>query len=73
MKHSPTKGLGLASRRVNESGQAIYLIGIALAALIRLMALAIDGGRVYADRRSAQNTADAASFAGGLIIAQEPR
>ena len=57
-------------RKDSEYGQAIYLIGFALVAMLGVMALAIDGGRVYADRRKAQNTADTASFAGGLVIAQ---
>lgn len=53
-----------------EKGQAIALIALALAALLGIMSLALDGGRVFADRRKAQNTADTSAFAGGLIIAQ---
>ena len=53
-----------------EKGQALALIAFALVALLGVMSLAMDGGRIYADRRKAQNTADTSSFAGGLIIAQ---
>jgi len=49
-----------------ESGQALILIVIALAGLIGLTALAVDGGHVYATLRQAQNAADTASFAAAV-------
>lgn len=54
----------------SESGQAIFLIAMALIVLLGFTSLAMDGGRVYSDRRKAQNTADASAFAGALVIAQ---
>ncbi len=49
-----------------ENGQAIVLIVLAMVALLGFTALAIDGGRLYSERRHAQNSADAASLAGAL-------
>jgi len=50
--------------RRKRSGQAMLLIAGALVALIALVALAVDGGNAYAQRRIAQNAADGASIAG---------
>jgi hypothetical protein len=54
----------------SERGQAIFLIAMALVVLLGFTSLAMDGGRVYSDRRKAQNTADTSAFAGALLIAQ---
>jgi hypothetical protein len=48
-----------------ENGQALVLIALAFVAMLGFVALAIDGGMIYSDRRFAQNGADAASLAGG--------
>lgn len=69
MGHHVTKFIARTSAH-SEKGQAIVLIGFALVAMLGITALAIDGGRLLADRRKAQNTADTASFAGALLIAQ---
>ncbi|MEJ2303473.1 MAG: Tad domain-containing protein [Anaerolineales bacterium] len=53
----------------SERGQALILLVFAAVALLGFTALAIDGGMVYADRRHAQNAADAASLAGGGVAA----
>jgi hypothetical protein len=53
----------------SEKGQALILLVFAAVALLGFTALAIDGGMVYADRRHAQNAADAASLAGGGVAA----
>jgi hypothetical protein len=50
--------------RSSEKGQAIVLLALGFVALLGFTALALDGGMVYADRRHAQNGADAASLAG---------
>jgi hypothetical protein len=50
----------------NEKGQAIYLIVFGIIALISSAALAIDGGRIYLDRRQVQNTSDSAALAAAL-------
>ena len=52
-------------RESSESGQALVLLALAFVALLGFVALAIDGGMVYSNRRHAQNASDAASMAGG--------
>lgn len=46
-----------------ERGQALILIILAIVGLMGFAALAVDVGRVYAERRRAQSAADAASMA----------
>jgi hypothetical protein len=48
----------------SEKGQVLILLTLSVVGLLGFTALAIDGGRIYADRRYAQNGADAASLAG---------
>lgn len=45
-------------------GQTLVIVALALFALIALVALAIDGGNLMAERRRMQNAADAAALAG---------
>ena len=49
-----------------EGGQVLILMALAMVALLGFTSLAIDGGMLYADRRAAQNAADAAAFSGIL-------
>ena len=56
-----------ANRR--ECGQTLLLFVLALGVLIGFVALAIDVGLLYEDRRHLQNTADAAALAGVLGLA----
>lgn len=56
------------SRRT-EKGQAIVLLVFALVGLLAFTGLAIDGGMLYSDRRSAQNAADSGALAGGYSLA----
>jgi hypothetical protein len=49
----------------SESGQVIVFLAVGLILLMGIVALAIDGGMLYSDRRHAQNAADAAALAGG--------
>jgi Flp pilus assembly protein TadG len=58
------------SKRNTEQGQVVILMAFALVALLGFTSLAIDGGMLYADRRAAQNAADAAAFTGILKKAQ---
>jgi len=58
--------------RKYERGQALILIVLAIVGMIGLVALAIDGGNVFSNRRSAQNAADAAALAGALARAKNP-
>lgn len=52
--------------RSHERGQALILIALGVVALFGFTALAIDGSRVFSDRRHAQNAADTAALAAAL-------
>jgi len=52
--------IGARGRR----GQALVLLGLAFAGFLALVALAIDGGNAFVQRRRAQNAADAAALSG---------
>ncbi|MCC7163176.1 MAG: VWA domain-containing protein [Anaerolineae bacterium] len=47
-----------------QEGQSVVIIALGLVALLAFMALAVDGGNVYAQRRQVQNAVDAAASAG---------
>lgn len=49
-----------------ERGQALIIIALAAVGLIGMVALVVDGGKVFLDRRKAQNAADAAALASAL-------
>jgi hypothetical protein len=51
-----------------ERGQGIVVIALILVALLAITALAIDGGLTYAQRRRAQNAADAGALAGARVM-----
>src|SRR5512145_1257919 len=56
-----------------ERGQALVIIALAVVGLFGFSALAIDGSRVFSDRRNAQNAADTAALSAALAkIRQEP-
>jgi hypothetical protein len=59
-------------RKMTESGQALILIVFAAVGLFGFAALAIDGSRVFSDRRHAQNAADTAVLAAALAKIREP-
>jgi len=52
--------------RPSERGQVLILVVFGIVALIGITALAIDGGNVFLDRRTAQNAADSAALASAL-------
>ena len=56
----------------NEPGQAMVLLVLVIVGLLGALALAVDGGMILYDRRSAQNAADAAALAGGYELANNP-
>lgn len=60
MNHNKDVSIKKAS---SEKGQAIVLIVLALVAVFGFAALAVDGGRLYSERRRAQNAADSAAYA----------
>jgi hypothetical protein len=47
----------------SQSGQAAILLAVGLVGIVGFAALAIDGGRLYAEKRSAQNAVDNAVMA----------
>ena len=49
-----------------ERGQALVIIALAVVGLFGFSALAIDGSRVFSDRRHAQNAADTAALSAAL-------
>ena len=54
----------------DEGGQAIVLIAITMLALLFAVGLAMDVGQLYNGRRTAQEAADAAAFAGAVVVYQ---
>jgi hypothetical protein len=56
----------MIEERKNEHGQALIILVLAMVALLGFTALAIDGGMAYAERRHAQNSADASALASAL-------
>jgi hypothetical protein len=55
----------MMDKRESENGQAIVFLVLGLVVFMGFVALAIDGGMAFADRRHSQNGADASSLAGG--------
>ncbi len=58
--------------KFQERGQALILIAFAAVGLVGFAALAIDGSRVFSDRRHAQNAADTAVLAAALAKIRDP-
>lgn len=54
------------NKRVSEKGQALVLIVLAIVGIFGFAALALDIGKVYSERRRAQNAADAAVLDAGF-------
>lgn len=55
--------------RDHQGGQVLVLMAFGLIALIAILALVIDGGAIYLNRRRMQNAADAGVMAGTRIAA----
>jgi len=53
---------------ITERGQALVIVALILTALLAILALSIDGGLTYFQRRIAQNAADAAALAGARML-----
>jgi Flp pilus assembly protein TadG len=56
--------------KTNEKGQALIIIALAGVAIFAFAALAIDGSRLFENKRHAQNAADTAALAGALAHAR---
>ncbi len=61
-----------ALRRLSgdEEGQAILLAAAMFLALLFMVGLAIDGGQLFVAKRTQQEAADAAAFAGAIVLYQ---
>lgn len=55
-------------KRHGQRGQAIALFALALSAIVLGVAIVVDGGYAYAQRRVAQNAADFAAMAGTRVV-----
>ncbi|MEK6226056.1 MAG: pilus assembly protein TadG-related protein [Chloroflexota bacterium] len=53
-----------------EEGQAVVLFAIMMMALLFAVGLAIDAGQLYSAKRTEQEAADAAAFAGAVVLYQ---
>ena len=54
----------------DEAGATLVLVALMLVFMFVIVAIVIDGGRGYSDRRSMQNAADAAALAGARAVGQ---
>ncbi|HEY8786816.1 MAG TPA: pilus assembly protein TadG-related protein [Candidatus Limnocylindria bacterium] len=54
-----------------EDGQAVVLFAIMMLALLFAVGLAIDAGQLYSAKRTEQEAADAAAFAGAVVLYQQ--
>jgi hypothetical protein len=55
-----------------QSGQAVVLVAVAVLVLAAILALALDGGGIYLDKRQLQNAADSAALAGAELLMTIP-
>ncbi len=55
-----------------QKGQALVVLVMALGVLMGIMALVIDGGMAFQQRRSLQNAVDAAALAGARELPADP-
>jgi len=67
-KEKYTKQLGRPER-----GQAIILIVFSIIGLIGMIALAVDGGRAFLEKRNSQNVADSVALGGALARIKGPQ
>ena len=51
-----------------QSGQAVVLAAVTVLVLTAILALALDGGGIYLDKRQLQNAVDAAALAGAELL-----
>ena len=54
----------------SQGGQVIVIFGLALVAIVAMVALIVEGGNAFAQQRITQNGADAAANAGAVVLAQ---
>lgn len=56
------------SGRDGERGQAVVLTAILMSAMLLVVALAVDAGNVYSEHRTQREAADAAAWAGAVVL-----
>jgi hypothetical protein len=61
------------NRKISERGQAIVLIVFSIIGVIGMTALAVDGGRIFLERRSVQNAADSTAMGAALARVRDPQ
>lgn len=61
----------MSMNKRTETGQVLVLLTVGIITLLGFTALAIDGGRLYSERRTVQGVSDTASLTGALYIAQQ--
>lgn len=54
----------------HEKGQIVVILVLAFVGILGFVAVALDGGMIYSDRRYDQNAADASALAGAGVAAQ---
>ncbi|MFP3855303.1 MAG: pilus assembly protein TadG-related protein, partial [Anaerolineales bacterium] len=54
--------------RATDRGQVLVIVAISILALVGFVALAIDGGNIFAERRQAQAASDTAAMSAALAI-----
>jgi len=57
--------------RAGEEGQALVLMAITMMAMLFAIGLAIDAGTLFVAKRTMQEAADSAAFAGGVVLWQD--
>src|SRR6266498_3740384 len=58
----------MKNKKLNQRGQALVMIALAIVGLVGFAALAIDGGNVFSDRRHSQNSSDTSALAAALAL-----
>lgn len=56
----------------SEKGQSLILLGLLMVVLLAVLAVAVDLGMAYFQRRNAQNAADAGALAGARVFCEDP-
>jgi hypothetical protein len=57
-----------SSHHKRESGQVLAFVAVLMVVLLAMLALVLDGGNLYLQRRRMQNAADAGAIAGARIL-----
>jgi Flp pilus assembly protein TadG len=62
----------MTAMRKHKAGQSIVLLAVGFLFLFGLLAIGVDGGMLYVDRRQLQNVADAGALAGAYALEALP-